>query len=178
MNDWKLLDPLLIELWADFTISAREIGERLGVTKNAVIGRTHRLHLAKRRMGFQPKGLSKPRKPRNPNMGITVQKPVPKNPMLREPPKRDRFGHFISAKSAKSAKSAAEKLPPWVDRPVTILELNGNTCRWPLGEPPFLVYCGRPPFDQSVYCKEHFRLAYTGKAPRSVGRNISAGRRF
>ena len=40
-NNWVRLDRLLIELWADFTIPARVIGERLGVTKNAAIGRAH-----------------------------------------------------------------------------------------------------------------------------------------
>jgi GcrA cell cycle regulator len=38
-------DNYLIIFWG--MISAREIGERLGVTKNAVIGRAHRLKLPK-----------------------------------------------------------------------------------------------------------------------------------
>ncbi|MEE8394301.1 MAG: GcrA family cell cycle regulator [Rhodospirillales bacterium] len=43
----------LIALW-DEGISTSEIGRRLGVTKNAVVGKVHRLGLTKRRPTAQP----------------------------------------------------------------------------------------------------------------------------
>lgn len=52
VNDWSQLDAQLIELWADHSITTREIGDKLGVSKNAVIGRAHRLHLPARPNGF------------------------------------------------------------------------------------------------------------------------------
>src|SRR5690349_12223000 len=41
-------DAALVLLWADRSLSAAEIGRRLGVSKNAVVGRCHRLRLSAR----------------------------------------------------------------------------------------------------------------------------------
>lgn len=41
-------DAQLAALWADGTLSATMIGRRLGITKNAVVGRAHRLRLPSR----------------------------------------------------------------------------------------------------------------------------------
>src|ERR1700682_1335289 len=38
-------DAALMQLWADRGLSAAEIGRRLGISKNAVVGRSHRLRL-------------------------------------------------------------------------------------------------------------------------------------
>src|SRR5947207_3115517 len=49
-NTWPAeKDARLIELWADKTLSASEIGGRMGgLTKNAILGRVHRLRLPPR----------------------------------------------------------------------------------------------------------------------------------
>ncbi len=49
----------LIALWNE-GITASEIGRRLGVTKNAAIGKAFRLHLAKRRDPVPPRSNSVP----------------------------------------------------------------------------------------------------------------------
>lgn len=40
---------LLVELWADDTVTTREIGQRMGCSKNTVISKAHRLGLPPRR---------------------------------------------------------------------------------------------------------------------------------
>lgn len=42
-------------LWADKKLSASKIGEKLGVTRNAVIGKAHRLELPPRRQYVRPR---------------------------------------------------------------------------------------------------------------------------
>ena len=49
-------------LWAEGHSTA-EIGRRMGTTKNAVIGKTHRLHLTPRASPIRGKGTGTPRKP-------------------------------------------------------------------------------------------------------------------
>lgn len=47
-------DPQIRELWAE-GLSGQEIGRRLGVTKNVVLGRAHRMKLPQREHAVQPK---------------------------------------------------------------------------------------------------------------------------
>jgi len=64
-----------------------------------------------------------------------------------------------------------EKAPPppeIIDLPVfleqktgiTMLELNDDTCRWPLGESPPYLYCGKI-VNRGSYCAGHAELSYT-----------------
>lgn len=55
------LDAELARLWADPLLSCAAIGEKLGVTKNSVIGRARRLKLKARRSGVW-KGKTRKRK--------------------------------------------------------------------------------------------------------------------
>jgi GcrA cell cycle regulator len=58
-NDERIKD--LIALWNE-GLSTSEIGNRLGVTKNAVIGKVHRLGLPKRQSPIQRKPKAEPAK--------------------------------------------------------------------------------------------------------------------
>ena len=52
----------------------------------------------------------------------------------------------------------------------TLLELNEDTCRWPIGDPatPEFFFCGGKPLDGLPYCSYHSRVAYqpANDAPR------------
>lgn len=57
-------DTALRKLWADKKLSTREMGLRLGRSKNAVIGRANRLGLAARAKSRPPKPVNdKPKRP-------------------------------------------------------------------------------------------------------------------
>lgn len=63
--------------------------------------------------------------------------------------------------------------PPRPDNePVTLLDLQHNECRWPLGDPQDFEnfrYCGaRHEREGTPYCAHHARLAYTPSVPRSL----------
>jgi hypothetical protein len=75
-------------------------------------------------------------------------------------PKRDALGHFISLKPKPKPKPDVGKL--------SILDLNGHTCRWPSGDRPPFFYCGRMPEPGLPYCAEHSAIAFTGTRAKLV----------
>jgi GcrA cell cycle regulator len=154
---------LLKKLWGD-GLSASQIAARLGsgVTRNAVIGKVHRLNLSGR--VTQPR-TSQPRAPRK----------------TREPshPGRPVSGPSMPTAGATALKAFAR--PEATPRPValpepqplrlidlpkdgriTILHLSDKTCKWPIGDPGTeeFCFCGHNPRDGSPYCEYHARLAY------------------
>jgi GcrA cell cycle regulator len=163
--DWASLEPLLIELWDDLSVTAKEIAKRLGpsVTKNSVIGKAHRLGLPTRPTGW---------------LGKTVVRPPKGKQALPEGthPKRVERPTKHDAKKPKIAKSPAVAPPPPDPPPpppqpqpspkaqyeYTILDLTSHTCRWPIGQQPPYMYCGLKPFDELPYCEYHSRVAFTG----------------
>jgi GcrA cell cycle regulator len=147
---------LLRQLWLDGK-SASQISAQLGhgLTRNAVIGKVHRLGLAGRAKSSSP-SVSPPRAA----------------PTHRVAPRSSSGG---SARGAVRGNTALALLAePMLDtRPVfhedvvvpmslrvTIVELKEAMCRWPLGDPASseFRYCGSPA--SGPYCSHHGKLAY------------------
>jgi len=148
----------LKQLWAD-GLSASQIAARLGmgVTRNAVIGKVHRLNLAGRATqprNSVPRTARKTREPsipgRAPTMptaGATALKPFAAptpRPMPLPEPKPLRL-----VDNAKDGR-------------ITILHLSDKTCKWPIGDPTHddFCFCGHGPREGSPYCEYHARIAY------------------
>ncbi len=160
----------LKKLWAD-GLSASQIAARLGmgVTRNAVIGKVHRLNLAGR--ATQPRNTA-PRAPREgrstssrthapsmPTAGATALRPMPRNELMPRP-----------------APLPEPKPIRLVDLPrdgrITILHLSDKTCRWPIGDPGTeeFCFCGHGPRENSPYCEYHARIAYQPAQERRMRR--------
>ena len=156
---------LLKKLWAE-GLSARQIADQLGgVTRNAVIGKVHRLGLSGRATPSRPK-VTRPRK-----------KPT----KIVSPPS---IGGGPSPQSAIAEKAASphqspglENFPralltpidelviPIEDR-VTIETLKESQCKWPIGDPAEedFHFCGHNRHEDGVYCEFHKAKAYhTGR---------------
>lgn len=144
---------VLKKLWAEGH-SASQIAKELGgVTRNAVIGKVHRLGLSGR---------------------ATPSRPVKRPPRLARPkPKLRPDGTVAASKVAQPAAEvglkASEKeslvaLPP---KPLadgeaaSILTLRDSMCKWPIGDPadPRFAFCGRKA-SGGPYCAEHAKLAF------------------
>ena len=146
---------LLTKLWTE-GLSASQIATELGngVSRNAVLGKAHRLGLA------QSKGMegstARPRKP-----------PPPEPPAQAEPP-----AHQDPAPLPRTACEQPTRQPEVttisaeVDAPrlhgVTIMELREAMCRWPLGDPttPAFRFCGARANSGLPYCPYHAQIAY------------------
>jgi GcrA cell cycle regulator len=134
-------DAALVELWADCSLSAAEIGRRLGVSKNSVVGRSHRLHLKARPSPIIRSGDSpKPRQPRPARSTLRLEEIVP----IREP---------------------ASQMPQPPEPTIVGDRLRGPCC-WPIGHPGTanFAYCGQQTWPGRPYCKEHCQCAYVGRA--------------
>ena len=163
---------VLKKLWAE-GLSASQIAKQLGgVTRNAVIGKVHRLGLA---------GRAAPSRP-VPRM-VVVARPKPV-----APPRPTVVAGTDHAAAAAAAAAAAP--PPGGTRPaaasvaggarpprerqtglIGVLELNSHTCRWPVGDPddPEFGFCGMKTADGLPYCAEHAAVAYQQQVDRRPG---------
>jgi GcrA cell cycle regulator len=140
----------LRKLWLD-GISASQIAKQLGgVTRNAVIGKVHRLGLS---------GRATPSQPARP----VFKAPRPARPISSAPAMPRRVSP--TPQSAPVAVAASEiALPALAEErgSATVLTLGAHMCKWPIGDPSSdeFTFCGKRAGDEGPYCVEHARLAY------------------
>ena len=148
---------LLKRLWSE-GLSASQIATELGgVTRNAVIGKVHRLGLSGR-----AKTTTAPAKPRRTRPAAST----PARPAAPAAP-RTIGATALKAEAAPVAAVAAQPAPvaelviPQEQR-ATILQLNERTCKWPIGDPSSddFYFCGRNSDPGVPYCPHHCRIAY------------------
>lgn len=142
----------LKRLWLEGQ-SASQIAKDLGgVTRNAVIGKVHRLGLSGRATPSQP---SRP----------TFKAARPARPAASAP--RRPLELVRPQPAAVAAAEPATVEPEAVVHPeapgsATVLTLGAHMCKWPIGDPAkdTFTFCGRRASDERPYCAEHARLAY------------------
>ncbi len=129
-------------------LSAGQIAARLGVSRNAVIGKVDRGGLHLPRMQGKRGPSSKPRRPRKP-------RPVMLKPTPPARPPQPLVPRNIAA-------------PPSLQIP--LLSLTAHACRYPDGAQydPAKTFCGHPVFEQHVYCESHCRAAYAWPKDRAA----------
>ena len=145
----------LKKLWLD-GLSASQIAKQLGgVTRNAVIGKVHRLGLSGRAAPSHPSRTTfkAPRPPR------PISMPQPR-PRAIEP-----RAHAVPA----------PRPAPYVELPgtATVLTLGAHMCKWPIGDPSSeeFSFCGRRAGQEGPYCIEHARVAYQPQQKKKGGPN-------
>ncbi len=135
---------ILTKLWAD-NLSASQVAKILGgVTRNAVIGKVHRLGLSGRVRAAKPAK----RAPRQ-----TTAKARTTTPSAPRLPRR------VTLPSA-PVPMEAKKLPS--GEFATIMTITDHMCKWPLGDPatPNFRFCGRGTDKGVPYCTAHSQVAY------------------
>ena len=121
--------------------TASEIASLLGeTTRNAVIGKAHRLNLEAR--GNSKKTTSKTNNETN-NISNKTQK----------------LGRKAKFKALLLDKNFEKENPKKLE------ELTDETCRWPIGHPyeESFYFCGRKPLEKFPYCKLHVLYAFQPK---------------
>jgi GcrA cell cycle regulator len=134
---------LLKKLWQE-GLSASQIAKQLGgVTRNAVIGKVHRLGLS---------GRAAPSKPARP----VFKAPRPARPVA--PPAAPRR---VAEPSAAAPQPSPVRYVDETPGTATVLTLGAHMCKWPIGDPSLdsFTFCGRRT-DDGPYCHEHAQVAY------------------
>ncbi len=129
----------LRELWKKGH-TASQIAVLIGnTTRNAVIGKAHRLNLEARIISKRTSVATKTKKESN---SVEI-----KNGKLG---RKARFRALLLDKSFEP------------ENPKKLEELTDETCRWPLGErlQPATLFCGRKPLEKFSYCKLHVLYAF------------------
>ena len=144
-------DAVLRELHGKGKSSAEIAAVIGGVTRNAVLGRAHRLKLPPHRH-------------------------APSRGQASERRRRRSREKFERGKKAKKPVFKAKESPEATPAPTVVLEpspsqrrvyvgdtdfmsLERDQCRWPLGDRPFR-FCGQRKWGDKAYCAHHCRIAY------------------
>lgn len=135
----------LKQMWID-GLSASQIAGRLGgVTRNAVIGKVHRLGLSGR---GAPTRVTRrrPSAPRAPRATTPSAAQAGSRPAAAAPPPEPEELEVISDPSAQA----------------NLLELTEQRCKWPIGDPgdENFHFCGQRSAPGLPYCAAHARMAY------------------
>lgn len=162
----------LKKLWSE-GLSASQIAAQLGgVSRNAVIGKVHRLSLPGRakaggtaapaRAATQQKRTTSA--PRAPNYASRVAtRTVARQQgatMLKEEIEIDASEEVVY--------SMPSNVVVPISRRIALTELTERTCKWPVGDPlkDDFHFCGNDSPDTSPYCGYHQRMAYQPVAER------------
>ncbi len=158
-------------LWAEGHSTA-EIGRRMGISKNAVVGKAHRLNLparpspirreAEAASGARPAVTASPAATAKEALPVPVARPAaPVMPVATLAP---------ASKPIASAASLAAARPPTPPRrapqPTAVVRpfqrMGGRSCCWPIGEPgtPEFRFCTAEAISGKPYCPEHASIAY------------------
>ncbi len=169
----------LKKMW-DEGLSTGEIGKRLGVSKNSIVGKVHRLQLTARPSPIKKKEdtaektketpvKTKEKKTTVPEEKKTVapkaekEAPAPKaeKPTVenKPAPQRSPIKEKESMINMSIPVAAAPRKPG--DK-VTVTDLDNHTCRWPIGDPKDenFHFCGAKVKVGQTYCEEHAAIAY------------------
>jgi GcrA cell cycle regulator len=160
-NDERV--ELLKKLWAE-GLSASQIANRLGdVTRNAVIGKVHRLGLSGR---VTTSRLRKSR-PANAPAKVAPTSPRPARVQFAVHGNTALKPVFVEHERAAVALAvvppqAEEPEPATVPAGVSLLDLKETMCRWPVGDPQDegFHFCGARRVDGLPYCEKHARMAF------------------
>ncbi len=180
----------LKKMWGEGQ-SASQIAKELGgVTRNAVIGKVHRLGLSNRAGSGGAAATKAAPKEKPAAAAKPTPKPATKAKPASTPPKEepelDENGIPISA-ARRAIIPAGQPLPPQPSaneispealakvsevektaKKITLMELTEKTCKWPVGDPATddFWFCGLAVQQGKPYCEAHVGVAFQPMSSR------------
>jgi GcrA cell cycle regulator len=156
---------LLKRLWSEGLSASQIAGELGGVTRNAVIGKVHRLSLSGRA------------KPAGTGLQRVRRAKVARAPRASRPMTIGNTALKVGAvPHVRRALQPIEDVVVPIPLKISILALSERTCKWPIGDPgdESFAFCGHGPRDASPYCEYHSRMAYQPSIDRRRDRKVVA----
>lgn len=155
----------LLKKLFDEGLSNELIAQRMGgVTRNAVLGKIHRLGWAGTR--------ARPHKPlvKKGSSGTGwrgPKKPAPKKPQAPRLVKRQTAYQQLLASDAEPFVPTAEELVIPIGERKTLQDLNDGDCRWPIGDPQNsdFHFCAKAKVIGLSWCEHHARRAFKPPVP-------------
>ena len=144
----------LLRSYLDAGKTCSQIADEIGVSRNAVIGKIHRLGLAPGRPAAAPARCPpRGRRPRHTQRQLLQM-------VYAQAPRGD---------AAAAGTAAGRELVQSATR-CSLLELAPGKCRWPLDDPPTadFAFCGNDAIAGLSYCAGHARMAYHFPARRGA----------
>src|SRR5687768_12953864 len=186
----------LKKMWKDGATASQIADELGGVSRNAVIGKAHRLGLEQRpspvkhedkdKKAASAPAAAKPAPRQDGPAPRTVTPSAPADPT--KPPTVNRSSPEMQYRSigpggfirqgpgdqqppippAPPRRLVPAKPSPEVADKTSLLELNDRICKWPIGHPgePDFHFCGAAANPGFPYCVQHCGVAYQAQLPR------------
>lgn len=181
----------LKKMWGEGQ-SASQIAKELGgVTRNAVIGKVHRLGLSNRTIGAgastaakaDPKPKAAKTEPKPKAAATPAAAPAPK----AEEPAEETTEVKVIPRSRRAIIPAGQPLPPQPSaneispealakvsevekksKKIGLMDLTEKTCKWPVGDPATddFWFCGLPTQTGKPYCEAHVGVAFQPMSAR------------
>ncbi len=175
----------LKKMWGEGQ-SASQIAKELGgVTRNAVIGKVHRLGLSNRTTGATPakaapekkaaKAPATPPKPKEPPKPTAIKAAADDAPA---PPMSAARRAIIPAGQPLPPQPSLNEISPEAlakvnaiekkAKRLTLMELTEKTCKWPVGDPATeeFWFCGLAVKQGKPYCEAHVGVAFQPMSSR------------
>ena len=176
---------LLKKMWNEGQSASAIAKELGGVTRNAVIGKVHRLGLSNRTAAGQPAPApaapAKPVKEKVEKVEVKEELPseaaAPRPQPERQLPIPPRRPVIVAGQPLPPQPSANEISPEALatvrevektSPRITLMELTERTCKWPIGDPAteHFWFCGLPSQQGKPYCEAHVGVAFQPMSSR------------
>jgi GcrA cell cycle regulator len=161
---------LLRKLWSE-GLSASQIAAQLGgVSRNAVIGKVHRLKLSSR-----GRATPAPRSQKKMAHGGGVPKSAPRAPSRTVVTSIGATAlkvEFEAEQQLHQVVRPVENVVVPISRRLRLIELTEHTCKWPNGDPlaEDFSFCGNDSLETGPYCTYHSRIAFQPASERRRSR--------
>lgn len=163
---------LLRKLWSE-GLSASQIAAQLGsVTRNAVIGKVHRLKLSSR-----GRTTAAPARQKKASPVVGVTKSVARAATVSRAVTTSIGATALQAQFdvepiARFQPRPIENVVVPISRRLQLVELSERTCKWPNGDPlsEDFSFCGNDSAETGPYCGYHARIAFQPASERRRSR--------
>ncbi|MGF7008048.1 GcrA family cell cycle regulator [Aminobacter sp. BE322] len=164
---------LLRKLWSE-GLSASQIAAQLGgVSRNAVIGKVHRLKLSSRGRATAAPARQKKATATAPSATKSVQRTVTTTRTVTATIGATALqAQFDVEPVARHYIRPVENVVVPISRRLQLIQLSERTCKWPNGDPlsEDFNFCGNDVGDSGPYCGYHSKVAFQPASERRKAR--------